>query len=96
MTAHRFLTKEIAQVEIYGRLCELQVKLKNVSTTGAFIEISRGKLIPQPGDLLRMTIPLNSINKKRILNAEVIWSKGLGLGIRFINQKAVVEKMMSR
>lgn len=96
MTAHRYMTQETAQVEIYGRLSELHVKLKNISSTGAFIEISQGKLIPRPGDLLRMTIVLSSLNKKRTMNAEVIWSKGLGLGIRFINQKTVVEKMMAR
>ncbi len=95
-TAKRFKTKETAQIEVYGHIGVLVASLKNLSQTGAFLEVSSGDYVPQKGDLLNMTVQLGSLQRTHNVTAEVIWSKGLGLGICFINKDEVLERMMAK
>ncbi|WP_415063282.1 PilZ domain-containing protein [Bdellovibrio sp.] len=95
-TAKRFKTKETAQIEVYGHIGILVASLKNLSQTGAFLEVSLGDYVPQKGDLLNMTVQLGSLQRTHNVTAEVIWSKGLGLGICFINKDEVLERMMAK
>lgn len=96
LSPKRFLTKEHAQLEIYGRLGKIYCRLTNLSQTGAFLEIVNAKYTPKPGELLRMTILLRQVNKTHTLDAEIVWSKGLGLGITFIKKDQLFEKLSAR
>ncbi|WP_374075234.1 PilZ domain-containing protein [Bdellovibrio bacteriovorus] len=95
-TAKRFRTKETAHVEVYGHIGILVANLKNLSQTGAFLEVSQGDYVPQKGDLLNLTVNLTSLRRTHNVAAEVVWSKGLGLGICFINKDQVLERMMAK
>ncbi len=96
MTQKRFFTQELAHVQVYGRMGNLVSKMKNVSTTGAFLELSQGEYVPQKGDIIHVTVHLHSISKSRNFDAEVIWHQGLGFGIQFIKKDELVEKMMTK
>ncbi|WP_295899058.1 PilZ domain-containing protein [uncultured Bdellovibrio sp.] len=95
-TAKRYKTKETAQVEVYGHIGILVANLKNLSQTGAFLEVSQGDYVPQKGDLLNLTVNLTSLRRTHNVAAEVVWSKGLGLGICFIGKEQVLERMMAK
>lgn len=94
--AKRYQTKEVAQIEVYGHVGVLSANLKNISQTGAFLEIQQGSYIPQKGDLLNMTITLDNLQRTHNVAAEVVWSSDLGLGICFINKDEVLERMMAK
>ena len=52
--------------------------------------------MPRKGDLVRITILLRQINKTHIVDAEIVWSRGLGLGISFLKKTDLVEKLSGR
>jgi hypothetical protein len=92
----RYKTKEKAVIEVYGHIGTLAASLRNLSETGAFLEVSHGDYLPQKGDLLNLTVELQSIHKTHNLAAEVVWSKGKGLGICFIGKDEILERMMAK
>jgi hypothetical protein len=96
MKAKRFATREKANIEVYGHIGTLAARLRNLSETGAFLEVSHGDYVPQKGDLLNLTVELSTIRKTHNVAAEVVWSKGMGLGICFINKDEVLERMMAK
>lgn len=92
----RFITKETAKLEVYGHIGTLVAEIRNLSSTGALLEISSGKYVPQKGDLLNMTVNLQSISREHNVAAEVVWSGSNGFGICFINKENVLERMMAK
>ena len=94
--AKRFSTNEKAHVEIYGHSGSVYANLRNLSQTGAFLEVSKGNYVPRKGDLLNLTVALTSLQKSHNLAAEVVWSRGLGLGVCFITKDEVLERMMAK
>ncbi len=94
--AKRFETKEKAFIEVYGHIGVLGAHLRNLSETGAFLEVSHGDYVPQKGDLLNLTVQLDSLKKTHNVSAEVVWAEGMGLGICFINKDEVLERMMAK
>ncbi|UOF01017.1 PilZ domain-containing protein [Bdellovibrio bacteriovorus] len=94
--AKRFLTRETAQIEVYGHVGLLVASLRNLSETGAFLEVAKGDYVPKKGDLLNMTVNLDTLDRIHNVAAEVVWSKGMGLGICFINRDQVLERMMAK
>ncbi|MGZ3781193.1 MAG: PilZ domain-containing protein [Pseudobdellovibrionaceae bacterium] len=96
-SAKRYNTNEIAQIEVYGHVGTMFASLKNISQTGAFLEVQEGSTyVPQKGDLLNMTVTLNSLQRTHNVAAEVIWCNGVGVGICFINKEEVLERMMAK
>jgi hypothetical protein len=94
--SHRYKTKEMAQIEVYGRMGKIFCKMSNLSQSGAFLEIINSNFLPKSGDLVRMTILLKQLNKTHIIDAEIIWSRGLGLGLSFLKKPDLVEKLSTR
>jgi PilZ domain-containing protein len=92
----RYMTQERAYLEIFGRMGTLIAEMKNLSLTGAFLEIVQGDYIPQKGDLIRVTVPLETLGRTHSVNAEVVWGKSLGLGVCFLNRQETMTKMLSR
>lgn len=95
-SAKRFKTKEKAQLEVYGHVGVLQAALGNISTTGAYLELSQGDYIPRKGDLISMTVPLETLKKSHHIAAEVIWCDGPALGVCFIQRDEILERMMAK
>ncbi len=93
LIAKRFPTQEPARIEVYGRKGSLFCRMSNLSSTGAFFEIVNSPTMPRVGDLIQVTISLKQLGKSHVLNGEVIWSKGSGLGMSFIKQKELLQKL---
>lgn len=91
----RYMTQERAYLEIFGRMGTLIAEMKNLSLTGAFLEIIQGDYIPQKGDIIRVTVPLESLGRTHSVNAEVVWGKSLGVGICFLNRQETMTKMLT-
>lgn len=94
--AKRFPTKEPAQIEVYGRFGKIYCKMGNLSTGGAFFEIISSNFMPRQGDLVRITVHLKQLNRVHSVDAEVIWCKGLGMGLMFIKKDKLFEKLSTR
>lgn len=92
----RYTTKEMAQIEVYGRMGKVFCKMANLSQSGAFLEIINSNYMPRKGDLVRITILLRQINKTHVVDAEIVWSRGLGLGISFLKKTDLVERLSGR
>lgn len=92
----RFITKELAQIEVYGRMGKVFCKMSNLSQSGAFFEIINSNFIPRAGDLVRVTILLRQINKTHIIDAEIVWCKGLGVGLNFLKKNELMQKLAGR
>jgi hypothetical protein len=96
MTAQRFDTKEIAHIEVYGRHHgKMVAKLKNISMSGAFFELSQSEYVPRQGDMLCVTIHLGSLKRTHVVHAQVVWNRGLGFGAQFMSKDELVDKMIS-
>ena len=85
--AQRHSTNEFATVEISGRTIKIQCRLSNISQTGAFLEIINAAMTPKQNDIVRITINLRQINKVHVLIGQVVWSRGLGIGVSFLKNK---------
>jgi PilZ domain len=92
----RFFTQELAQLEVYGRMGKVFCKMANLSQSGAFFEIINSNYMPRSGDLVRITVLLRQINKTHVLDAEIVWCKGLGLGLNFIKKEQLMKKLAGR
>lgn len=95
-TAKRYPTQETAHLEVYGHIGTLIAKIKNLSVSGALLEVAQGDYVPQKGDLLSLTVRLDTLQRQHNIAAEVIWSKGFGLGICFIDKGQILERMMAK
>lgn len=96
MSAERFVTKEIAHVEVYGRhVKKIVARMVNVSSTGAFLEMSQTDYLPREGDMVCVTVHLTTLKKSRVVHAQVVWNRGLGFGIQFMGRDELVTKMIS-
>jgi hypothetical protein len=93
VSSKRYLTKESARFEFYGKKEVLFCRMNNLSSTGAFFELLNPVFIPRVGDLVRVTVNLKKLNKTHVVNGEVVWLKGLGLGLSFIKQKDLFDKL---
>ena len=80
-------------MEVYGQTEKIFCRMNNLSVSGAFFEITNAKYTPKKNELVRMTVNLKQLGKTYTLHGEVIWSRGLGLGISFIKQKDLFKKV---
>jgi PilZ domain len=96
MKPKRFITQELAQLEVFGRIGKIFCKMGNLSVTGAFFEVISSNFMPKKGDLVRLTVNLRSIKKVHTIDAEVIWCKGLGIGLQFITAEQFRKKLSDK
>jgi homogentisate 1,2-dioxygenase len=96
MIAERFSTSEIARVQVYGRMGNMVAKLKNISSTGGFLELINGDYVPKQGDFVHMTVNLHSMGRIHEVDAEVVWNDALGFGISFVKKDQLLSRMMSK
>lgn len=96
MTAQRHPTSEIVQLEIYGRGDRALCRMKNLSETGAFLTLVKGQSVPSKGDLVRLVIHLNQLGKVHSVDAEVVWTSGLGCGVCFLKKAQLLERMFQK
>lgn len=93
MVAERYPTQEIADIEIYGDVTKLRAVMRNLSSTGAGLEILGSSIRFQKGDLLNITVELDSIEKTHNVDAEIVWTNGQGMGVCFMKKDEVVQRI---
>lgn len=96
MAATRYSTKEKAAIEIYGRRNATVADVRNLSVSGACLEWDESEFRLSKGDLIRMTVVLKAVNRKHNISAEVIWVAGRKMGVNFIAQDQVLEKLTEK
>lgn len=96
MVAKRYPTQETAHIEVYGHVGLILAKMKDISKTGACLEVFNGAYNPQIGDLLNLTVILNSLNRRHNFSAEVVWQNDSQVGVCFISKDTVLDKMMAK
>ena len=62
--SRRFVTQELAHIEIYGKNGRIMTKMSNLSASGAFFEVISPNFTVKKGDIARVTISLKSLNLK--------------------------------
>ncbi|MBY0451627.1 MAG: PilZ domain-containing protein [Bdellovibrionaceae bacterium] len=92
-SAKRHVTNEPAIVEVYGRTGKIFCRMNNLSTSGAFFEITNSYHTPRQGDVVRVTVNLKQLGKTHTLHGQIIWCRGLGLGVAFIKNKDLYKKI---
>lgn len=96
MSAQRFMTREKAALEIYGKTGTIIADLKNLSNSGACLEWTQGDVEIKKGDILRVTVFLKALGRKHNLSAEVVWREGNSTGVTFLKPDQVLERMMEK
>ena len=96
MIAERYITEEKVSVQIYGQGVQLDAVLRNLSQTGAGLEILTPRTPLQKGDLLSLTIELQSLSKTHNVDAEVVWTQGQGVGVAFMKQNEIFDRMLQK
>lgn len=91
--ARRFVTQELAHIEVYGRSGRILTKMGNLSATGAFFEVLSPNFKIKVGDLARITVKLKTLNKTHVVDCEVVWAKGLGVGVQFLKREEMQDKL---
>lgn len=95
-TSERFATQESVQVQVYGQGRFVSAVLKNLSLTGAGLELLEGPQALQKGDLVSLTIELKSLAKTHSIDAEVVWTGRGVVGVVFMKAGEVFTKMLSK
>lgn len=88
--ARRYNANLVSEVDVHGQSGTLLGFMRNVSRTGAFLEIFEGDYIPQKGDILHIS------NEVQTLDAEVVWSRSEGFGICFLDHDQLEDRLMNR
>ncbi|AZZ35833.1 hypothetical protein CIK05_03130 [Bdellovibrio sp. qaytius] len=91
--ARRFVTQELAHIEIYGKGGKILTRMGNLSASGAFFEVLSPNFSVKKGDIARVTINLRSLNRVHVVDCEVVWSKGLGVGVQFLKREELQDKL---
>lgn len=92
----RYRTYAKVRCQKYGSGSAALMILNNVSKTGARLNLITAASEFLKGDILRLIVELDAINKKRIVNAEVVWSKEGALGVSFLSPDLVVSKLLNK
>jgi hypothetical protein len=96
MPAERYPTKEMAEVEVYGRDGAVIARIQNLSETGACLQWDNYGAPVHQGDLVRLTVILRALRREHKVNAEVVWVEGQQTGIQFLSAKELLSKMIHR
>lgn len=92
----RFSTYAKVKCQKYGSALDSTMILNNISKSGARLDSTTLSTDFIKGDILRLEIDLEGIQRIRVVNAEVIWSKDGAIGVSFVQPENVYEKLLTR
>lgn len=92
----RFQTYARVRCQKYGSGSGALMILKNVYRSGARLNLITAAADFLKGDILRLVVELDAVNRKRVVNAEVVWSQGGSLGVFFLSPEKVITKLLNR
>jgi hypothetical protein len=79
--------------EKYGIGTKANLRMNNVSKTGAMLRVVRSVEFFQKGDLLRLTVDFPELQKKKVINAEIVWLEKDQIGVNFVMPDEVIKKL---
>ncbi len=92
----RFRTYAKVRCQKYGSGSGALMILNNISKSGARLHLVSAAAEFLRGDILRLVVELDAVNRNRTVNAEVMWSKEGALGVSFLSPEMVVSKLLNR
>lgn len=97
----RFYTNQNAVLEKTVTGETLKTQIYNMSRGGCYLELNAGRV--SPGELLRLTIPLDKVSRTYSVDGQVVWSNSKGYwqgkpsaGIKFMNTGDVYRNLLDR
>ncbi len=94
--AKRFQAYARVRCQKYGSGSGALMILKNISKSGARLNLITAASEFLKGDILRLVVELDAVSRNRIVNAEVVWSQNGSLGVSFLSPENVVTKLLNR
>jgi hypothetical protein len=93
MGEKRYLVSLPVSSEKYGMGTRANLRMRNLSKTGAMLHILRSVEFLKKGDLLRLTVDLYEIQKKKVVNAEIVWQEKDKIGVSFVMPDDVIKRL---
>ncbi len=97
----RFITNQMAHVEVFPTGDVLDSRIFNLSRGGAYLEVAN-EVSLKKGDIIKVDVKLRQINKRHGFHAKVIWTsekaiwnKGKAVGIEFLKSESVYAEMLA-
>ncbi len=98
----RYLTREKAQLETYLSGKAWSTNLYNLSEGGAYCEFESKPQL-ETGDLVRLKIHLDNVEKQHSINAKVVWTAKKGhingapaVGMMFVKSSEIYQHLMEK
>lgn len=91
--AKRYLVSLPVLSEKYGSALNARFRMINLSTSGALLKLLDSKELFKKGDILRLAIELEEINKTNMVSAEIIWVDQNKVGVSFLRPIDVLPKL---
>ena len=98
----RFSTDTTSIIEFPLTGDELNTKLFNLSQSGAYVEFENKPPV-SVGDMVRVKVSLNELNKDHHIPAKVVWfsrrgpaNGGFGVGLQFVQEAEYYHQMLAR
>lgn len=95
-TEPRYLAYAKVRCQKYGSGTTSLMVLKNISKTGARLNLLASTLNFHRGDIIRLEVDLEGIKRIRVVNAEVIWSRAGAMGVSFVPPEDVYNKLLGQ
>lgn len=97
----RFITNQMASVEVFPTGDVLHSHIFNLSRGGAYLEVAN-EVSLNKGDIIKVDVKLRQLNKRHGFHAKVIWTsdkaswnKGKAVGIEFLKSENIYAEMLA-
>lgn len=98
----RFATNQPLSIESYATGELINSSMFNLSVGGAYFETDV-KPTASVGDLVKMQVNLNDVERNHMMNARIVWttrkgsySGGYGLGVKFVRNEELYKQLLER
>lgn len=96
LPAKRHLVSLPVSSEKYGSATKAQLRMKNISSSGALLSVLKSSESFHKGEIIRLTVDLFELKKIKMVSAEIIWVKKASVGVAFIKPNDVLPKLFER
>ncbi len=98
----RYKTQQSATLETYVSGDVITSQMFNLSVGGAYVELNNKDRV-SIGDLVRLKVKLDHLEREHCVNARVVWTthkglngNGFGVGVRFIKGNDIYRQLMDK
>ncbi|MCB0407796.1 MAG: PilZ domain-containing protein [Bdellovibrionales bacterium] len=98
----RFKTNQPLSIESYSTGEQMESSMFNLSVGGAYFEAEK-KPSASIGDLVKLQVNLNDVDKSHMMNARIVWttrkgaySGGYGVGVKFVRNEEIYKQLLEK